>query len=63
MKPEEFKTLRDTAVAEKYNVDEIQYRILNGDGAAWIRNGHDLETDIFRLDPCRGRLVVKRNVE
>jgi hypothetical protein len=51
MKPEEFKTLRDAAVAKKYNVDEIVYRVLNGDGAAWIRNGHDLEMDIFQLDP------------
>ena len=51
MKPEEFKTLRDASSSEKYNVDEIVYRVLNGDGAAWIRNGHDLEMDIFQLDP------------
>jgi len=50
MKTEEFKTLRDAVVAKKYNVDEIAYRVLNGDGAAWIRNGHDSEMDIFQLD-------------
>jgi hypothetical protein len=62
MKAEDFKTLRDSAIAEKYNVDEIQYRILNGDGAAWIKNGHDLETDIFQLDPYHLAKCVIRNV-
>ncbi len=62
MKPEDFKALRDAAVAEKYNVDEIQYRILNGDGAPWIRNGHDTETDIFQLDPYHLARSIIRNV-
>jgi hypothetical protein len=62
VKPEEFKMLRDAAVAEKYNVEEIIYRVLNGDGAVWIRNGHDLETDIFQLDPYHLAKSVVRNV-
>lgn len=62
MKAEDFKTLRDSAIAEKYNVDEIQYRILNGDGAAWIKSGHDCETDIFQLDPYHLAKSVIRNV-
>lgn len=62
MKAEDFKTLRDSAIAEKYNVDEIQYRILNGDGAAWIKSGHDFETDIFQLDPYHLAKSVIRNV-
>ena len=62
MKPEEFKYLRDAAIAKKYNVDEIVYRVLNGDGAAWIRNGHDLETDIFQLDPYHLAKSIIRNV-
>jgi hypothetical protein len=62
MKPEEFKALRDAAIAEKYDVDEVQYRILNGDGASWIRNGHDLETDIFQLDPYHLSKSVVKNV-
>lgn len=62
MKPEGLKSLRDAAVAKKYNVDEIVYRVLNGDGAAWIRNGHDLETDIFQLDPYHLAKSVVRNV-
>jgi hypothetical protein len=63
MNPEEFKALRDSAAAEKYNLDEIQYRILNGDGAAWIRKGHDSETDIFQLDPYHLAKSVVRNVK
>jgi len=62
MKPEEFKTLKDAAIAEKYNTDEIQYRILNGDGASWIRNGHDQEGDIFQLDQYHLAKSVIRNV-
>jgi len=62
VKPEEFKTLREAAITAKYNVDEIQYRVLNGDGAPWIRNGHDLETSVFQLDPYHLAKSVVRNV-
>ena len=62
MKPEEFKTLRDAAIKEKYNTDEIVYKILNGDGAPWIRNGHNLETDRFQLDSYHLAECVVRNV-
>jgi hypothetical protein len=50
MKPEEFKDLRDASLGETYRMDEINYRILNGDGAKWIKNGHDCEGDYFQLD-------------
>ena len=49
--PEEFSNLRDAYITEKYNLDEIEYRILNGDGAAWIEKGHDCENSVFQLDP------------
>lgn len=62
MKPEEFKALRDAVVAEKYNVDEIVYRVLNGDGASWIRQGDDLETNIFQLDSYHLAKSIVRNV-
>lgn len=28
-------------IAREYNIDEIRMRILNGDGAAWIKHGMD----------------------
>lgn len=34
-----FKKLRDTKIAEEYNVDEIETKIVNGDGASWIKEG------------------------
>lgn len=33
-----FKKLVNATISEKYNVDEIQTRILNGDGAPWIKS-------------------------
>lgn len=62
MKPEEFKALRDAVIAEKYNTDEIRYRVLNGDGATWIENGHDTEGSLFQLDPYHLSKSVIRNV-
>ncbi|MFR5618102.1 MAG: UPF0236 family transposase-like protein [Clostridium sp.] len=34
---------------EKYDVDEIQQRILNGDGGSWINETYDPDA-IFQLD-------------
>ena len=62
MKADEFKKLRDASIAEKYNTDEIVYRILNGDGASWIRHGHDLETEVFQLDPYHLSKAVVKNI-
>ena len=62
MKSDEFKELRDAVVAKKYNTDEIVYRVLNGDGASWIRHGHDLETDIFQLDPYHLSKAIVKNI-
>ena len=62
MSPEEFKLLRDASIAEKYNLDEIRYRIINGDGASWIRQGYDMETEIFQLDQYHLSKNVIRNV-
>lgn len=46
----EFQDCREAAIAEKYNLDETEVRVLNGDGASWIKKVHDKET-IFQLDP------------
>ena len=61
-KPSEFQELREAKVATKYNVDEIKYRILNGDGAAWIKHAHDPETGVFQLDPYHLSQSIVRNV-
>jgi hypothetical protein len=45
----EFHEKREALIESKYNVDEIQQRILNGDGGSWIKEPYDSET-IYQLD-------------
>jgi hypothetical protein len=42
-------------------MDEIELRILNGDGATWIRNGHDNEGDHFQLDKFHSAASRKKS--
>ena len=44
-----FHEKREALIEKKYNADEIQQRILNGDGGSWIRETYDPDA-IFRLD-------------
>lgn len=62
MGSEDFKVLRDSSIAAKYDMDEITHRILNGDGASWIRKDHDAETDILQLDRFHLSKSIARNV-
>ena len=44
-----FHEKREASIHKKYDVDEIEQRILNGDGGSWIREPYDPET-LFQLD-------------
>ena len=44
-----FHKKREAVIQKKYNPDEIERRILNGDGGSWIKEPYDDET-IFQLD-------------
>ena len=46
----EFHEYREAAIAKKYNLDEVKERILNADGASWIKKVKDKGT-CFQLDP------------
>jgi hypothetical protein len=46
-----FQWRKDGVIASAYNVDEIEQRCLNGDGARWIRESEIDETVHFQLDP------------
>lgn len=46
----EFQEYREAAIAQKYNLDEVRHRILNADGASWIKKVKDKST-CFQLDP------------
>ena len=56
--PNEFYSKWEAVLASRYNTDEIEARILNGDGASWIK-GTD-EDVIIQLDPFhRSRAVIR----
>ncbi|MGL5330126.1 MAG: ISLre2 family transposase [Peptostreptococcaceae bacterium] len=57
-----FKKLTDATIAEKYNVDEIDTRILNGDGAKWIKSTCEEQDIHFQLDPFHVSQAIIRNV-
>jgi len=58
-----FQDLREAILAGKYNMDKIKYRILNGDGANWIKYDHEPETGIFQLDPYHLSKSIIKNVK
>lgn len=61
-KSQTFKKLWDATVAEKYNIDEIETRIINGDGDPWIKSGLGEEGVHFQLDPFHISKAILRNV-
>jgi hypothetical protein len=60
--PKEFHKKREAMICQKYNADEIKARILNGDGAAWIKTTYDPET-IFQLDPYHIQQKIIRSIK
>ena len=61
-KVKHFKKLTEATIAEKYNVDEIQTRILNGDGAKWIKATCQDQDIHFQLDPFHISQAILRSV-
>lgn len=57
----EFRKKKEALIAKEYNVDEIQMRILNGDGAAWIKQGVGPDVH-YQLDPFHKYKAITRNV-
>ncbi|MGO5067433.1 MULTISPECIES: UPF0236 family transposase-like protein, partial [unclassified Clostridium] len=58
-----FKELSDATIAETYNTDEIEIRILNGDGASWIKKSvEDEEGVYYQLDPFHKSQAVLRAI-
>lgn len=51
LKGKTFHRTRNAVVGTKYDLDEVKVRVLNGDGASWISNEIDSDTEIFQLDP------------
>lgn len=57
----EFQDYREATIAKEYNTDEIEVRIMNADGAQWIRNICDPDT-VFQLDPFHRNKAIKEAI-
>lgn len=58
-----FKELCDATIAETYNIDEIEVRILNGDGASWIKQTLEDDGVHFQLDPFHKSQAAIRAIQ
>jgi Uncharacterised protein family (UPF0236). len=55
--------LFSATVNENYDIDENTIKILNGDGAAWIKKSCEEDNVIFQLDPFHISQAITRKVE
>lgn len=60
-KSNEFHEKREAQIRSIYNTDEIEYRILNGDGGSWIKDPYEPDT-VFQLDRFHIRQEIKRKL-
>lgn len=60
-KAKDFHDYREAAIAAEYNLDEVDQRILNADGASWIKKVKDKST-CFQLDPFHKNKAVKEKI-
>lgn len=54
----DFIARKEGVIASVYQVDEIELRVLNGDGANWIAGNKD-ETAIYQLDPFHRNKAIR----
>ncbi|MDR2889419.1 MAG: ISLre2 family transposase [Lachnospiraceae bacterium] len=57
----DFHERREAAIAKEYNLAETDVRLLNADGASWIRKVKDKSTH-YQLDPFHKNKAVKENI-
>ena len=60
---ERFQKRKEGIIAQTYNVDEIEMRLLNGDGASWIKGAITDETVHFQLDPYHRNKAIRTYVK
>jgi hypothetical protein len=58
----EFRKRKEGMLGSEYNLDEIEKRILNGDGASWIKRQSEGEGIHYQLDPFHKSRAIIRNV-
>ena len=57
-KAKDFQEYREAAIADTFDLDETQVRILNADGAPWLKKVKDKST-VFQLDPFHKYQAIK----
>jgi hypothetical protein len=60
-KSEEFHAKREARIRSIYNADEIDIRVLNGDGGSWIKDPYEPET-VFQLDRFHIQQCIKKKI-
>lgn len=60
-KSKDFHNIREAKIASEYNLDEAEIRIINGDGAQWIKKVIDKDT-YFQLDPFHRNKAIKEKI-
>ena len=60
-KSKDFHKIREAKIAAEYDLDETELRILNGDGASWIKKVQDKST-VFQLDPFHRNKAIRENI-
>ncbi len=58
----EFIKRKEGMLGTEYNLDEIETRILNGDGDSWIRKQSEMEGVHYQLDPFHKNRAIIRNI-
>ena len=59
----EFIKRKEGVIASAYSVDEIETRVLNGDGAEWIKSSIADKDTHFQLDPFHRNKAIYTNVK
>lgn len=60
-KAKEFHEYREAVIAQEFDLEEVRQRILNADGASWIKKVKDKST-CFQLDPFHRNKAVKEKI-
>jgi len=58
----QFHSGKEGVIAGYYNVDEIEQRVINADGASWARGDTEDENRHYQLDAYHRNQALKRNV-
>lgn len=57
----QFKKYKEAMIAQRYDTDEICTRLINADGADWIKSASDPEA-IFQLDVFHRNKAIRKNI-